>query len=85
MTNCSVTIQSYNGAEQTVVMNGPWSFGHPSMPMATRSQSGHLATGLHLRLVVASQDHIITICSLPCHLPQKVNGEAGKKVPKLLG
>lgn len=81
MTICSGNVQSYNSAEQTVVTNGPWSF---IMPVDTWPQSEDLATGSHLRSLATSQDHIINICSLPCHLPQKVNGEAGKEVPKLL-
>lgn len=84
MTVCSGNVQSYDGAEQTVVTNGPWSFGHLSLPVVTWSQSGDLATGSHLRSLAAPQDHIINICSFPCHLPQKINGEAGKEVPKLL-
>lgn len=49
MTTCSASAQSYNGAEQAVVITGPQSSGHSSIPTVTWSQSGHLTTSSHLK------------------------------------
>lgn len=68
----SVSIPSYDGIEQMVVMTGSWSLAVPPSPQW--SQSGSLTTCLHLQLVVK---HPPITWSL---FAQKVSGEDGREV-----
>lgn len=53
---------------------------HLNTLVFTLLRFGHLETGLHLMMIAASHDHMVTISNIPCQLPiSKINGKASKE------